>query len=515
MDWLELQKTLPKVPSLPGRCQRLLNLASVLDGTMYNWIKAPFSEERNDANEYVPLSQRRPSVRTHLIKTVMEDCTSLLFGDGHFPTVTAQDTKTQQVLGDFIRCAGIESVMIQAAQRAWLGSVALLVELQNHKPVVRVMDTAYLTPVWNRSTGALDSVTELYKTRGADLKAIGFDIPAENAAIEYWWQRRWDTDRCVVYTPSYDGFPTEEDASRTTLHGLGFVPIVWVRTNDCSGASDYPDGPCLFECAIDNQIEVDYTLSQSGRGLKYSADPALVIKSDPNIIPQDPGVPMKAGGSGGAQRVGGAASTLDIGPQGDAKLLEINGTASSAMIKYAESIRAVILEQMHGNRVDANKLSAAQSGRAMEMMSLGLIWMAGRLREPLGNGGLLALLRMVCDISLMAPKLTVDGKDVGALDADGLGLLWPKWFEPTPQEVLSEAQGLVTAVDGGLISNETACAVFCSRLGLEDATEEWVRVQAMLSDKAAQAAQSQGQIDAKNTRKDALSGSSLSHKVQA
>lgn len=516
MDWIELQKTMPKAASQPARCQRLLNLATVLDGRMYDGIKAPFSEETNGAGEYVPLSRRRPSVRTQLIRTVVEDCASLLFGDGHFPTITADDHASQDVISDLIRCASIETAMIYLSQRAWLGSTALLVELQEFRPVVRVMDTAYLTPVWDPATGALASVTERFQVNGADLSALGYDIPADNLGAKYWWQRRWDDSRCVVYLPTpIDTLPTDEDAGRTTLHGFGFVPIVWVRTAAAVCASNDPDGPCLFECAIDNQIEADYTLSQSGRGLKYSADPALVIKDDLERVPMDPSAPLAAGDTSGARRVGGAASTLNIGSTGDAKLLEINGTASSAMIKYAESIRSVILEQLHGNRADANKLSAAQSGRAMEMMSLGLIWMAGRLREPLGNGGLLALIRMVCDISLISPKLVIDGKDVGAIDASGLALVWPKWFEPTPQEVLSEAQGLVTAVDGGLISDETACAVFCSRLGVESAAEEWGRVKAMQADKAAMAAQAQGQIDATGTRKDARSGSTLSHKVQA
>ena len=33
------------------------------------------------------------------------------------------------------------------------------------------------------------------------------------------------------------------------------------------------DGACTFRAAIETQIEIDYQLSQAGRGLKYSSDP--------------------------------------------------------------------------------------------------------------------------------------------------------------------------------------------------------------------------------------------------
>ena len=57
---------------------------------------------------------------------------------------------------------------------------------------------------------------------------------------------------------------------------LGFVPMVWIR-NLPSGTDDV-DGECTFEAAISTIMEMDYQLSQAGRGLKYASDPTLLIK---------------------------------------------------------------------------------------------------------------------------------------------------------------------------------------------------------------------------------------------
>ena len=70
--------------------------------------------------------------------------------------------------------------------------------------------------------------------------------------------------------------PPEIDEARTVHHGLGFVPLVWVRNlPGPSATGDANDGACTFRAAIETQIEIDYQLSQAGRGLKYSSDPTL------------------------------------------------------------------------------------------------------------------------------------------------------------------------------------------------------------------------------------------------
>jgi hypothetical protein len=71
------------------------------------------------------------------------------------------------------------------------------------------------------------------------------------------------------------------------------------------------------------QIEIDYQLSQVGRGLKYSSDPTLLLK-EPAITNGD--------------IVKGAGNALVVSEKGDARLLEIGGTASSAVIEYVRTL---------------------------------------------------------------------------------------------------------------------------------------------------------------------------------
>ena len=72
-------------------------------------------------------------------------------------------------------------------------------------------------------------------------------------------------------------FEAEIDEARSVQHGLGFVPMVWIRNlPGQSSTGDAVDGACTFRAAIETQIEIEYQLSQAGRGLKYSSDPTLV-----------------------------------------------------------------------------------------------------------------------------------------------------------------------------------------------------------------------------------------------
>jgi hypothetical protein len=77
----------PRDNAYPNRVRKLAILNRVLDGTIYDILPYYFHEERNEAGEYIPLRQRRPSVRYPLCRIVVEDSVSLLFSEGHFPTI--------------------------------------------------------------------------------------------------------------------------------------------------------------------------------------------------------------------------------------------------------------------------------------------------------------------------------------------------------------------------------------------------------------------------------------------
>ncbi len=121
--------TVPQDTSLPTRVVRLNILQKVLDGTIYNNLPYQFHEERNSAGEYIPLRMRRPSVRYALCRIVVEDSVALLFSASHFPKVECADGELAACIGNIVSEARLNEVMIDAAIRGSIGSVAVLLRI--------------------------------------------------------------------------------------------------------------------------------------------------------------------------------------------------------------------------------------------------------------------------------------------------------------------------------------------------------------------------------------------------
>ncbi len=179
-----------------------------------------------------------------------------------------------------------------------------------------------------------------------------------------------------------------------------------------------------------------------------------------------------------------ASSAIIVDAEGDAKMLEINGTAVAAVLDYVKHLREVALESMHGNRASAEKISAAQSGKAMELMHQALVWLADRLRISYGEGALLSLLQMVVKASNKLDLVFKDGTKVGKLNqTEPLSLRWPGWFQPTPDELMNRATTLVKLCDAGLLSRETAIKILAADYDIEDAEAEKVLADADMKER--------------------------------
>lgn len=448
--------TVAEDTSLPARVARLNMLRRVLDGTLYDNLPYQFHEERNGAGEYVPLRLRRPSVRYGLCRIVVEDSVALLFSAGHFPALDAADAALVRVLQDIMAEARLNEVMIDAALRGSVGSVAILFRVLQGRVFFSVLESLYLMPVWSvTAPDTLARITEKYKVSGADLAAQGY----ENVELDtlYWFQRVWDAEHEDWYLPWGVNDPLGrpvKDETRSVVHGLGFVPVVWIKNLP---GGDGVDGACTFRSAIDTSIEIDYQLSQAGRGLKYSSDPTLLIKepatSDTEIVK-------------------GAGNALVVSEKGDAKLLEIGGTAAEAVISYVRTLRELALESVHGNRASADRLTAAQSGRALELMNQGLIWLADNLRISYGDGGILLLAKMIV-LASRRFSLLVNGEPVGPLDVtQRVRLRWPRWYPLSADDRLKEAQAVATLVNAGQLSKEAGVKTMSGMHGIADVEAE-------------------------------------------
>ena len=498
-----LARKVPRDNAYPERVWRLDVLARVLDGTIYDVLDKNFDQERTDGGEYIPIRQRRPSVRYNLSRLVVQDSNALLFGDGHFPSVDLATPEERQALADIIKAGRLAQTMTEAAMRGSTGSVVVKMRVSKAGRVhFSVMDTRYLTPEWDADEpDTLVKITERYKVKGAELRARGYAVADDKMVADFWFQRVWDTDAERWFLPvpvTIEGstapfgfgnavaFGTQpepqEDTAKTVQHGLGFVPMVWIK--NLPGGDDI-DGACTFRPAVETQIEIDYQLSQAGRGLKYSSDPLLMIR--------------EPAGSDDQQIVTGDSHALVVSEKGDAKLLEIGGTASAAVIEYVRTLREQALEVIHGNRSSADKISAAQSGRALEMLHQALIWLTDQLRASYGENGILPLARMVIEASRKYP-LTVNGVKVKPFATTAQpSLRWPPWFPPTGQDRTAEANALSTLSDHSLISHETAVKSVASAFDIEDVPEELAKIAADQAAEDARAAAQAAQVKATET----------------
>ncbi len=446
-------------PDYPTRTWVLDTLTRVLNGQLYDVLPHDFHDERNSVGEYIPLRKRKPSVRYPLCRIVVEDSVSLLFSEGHFPTIDCPDRITQNSLASIVRDSRLNLVMTEAAIRGSIGSVAILMRVLSGRIFFQVLDTIYLTPTWSpREPDTLQTVTERYKVSAAQLSGNGYEIT--DAQGDYWFQRTWDSDTETWYVPSPTtiGYPGQIDTDRTVHHGLGFVPVVWIRNlPGYSSTGDPNDGTCSFRPAVETQIEIDYQLSQAGRGLKYSSDPTLLLKepvgSDNEIVK-------------------GAGNALVVGENGDARLLEISGSAAAAVIDYVRTLRKLALESIHGNRASPERLTTAQSGRALELMNQGLIWLADNLRITYGEVALLSLSKMIACASTKY-TLRANGQDIPSMQTDAeFSLKWPRWYPMSAVDRQLDATTLTKLMEAGLISRVSAIRAIADTYDIDNIMTE-------------------------------------------
>lgn len=476
--WLDLKSRHKQDKDLPQRSFDNQCYNAILDGTLYDVLEHSFHTERTDANEYIKLRDRRPSVRYALCRAVVDDSVGLLFSEEHFPTPKCEaNPEVAQQLATIIKETRLNQIMIDAATQGSVGSVAILMRVLKGRIFFDVLRTTYLTPEWKPDEpDTLARVVEQYKTKGSALKALGYQISDDDLLSDFWFRRDWDTLAENWYLPwpvqgSDPDFVPKQDTQRTVTHSLGFVPMVWIK--NLPGGNGI-DGECTFKLAIDTNIEIDYILSQGGRALKYASDPTLLIKEPAS--------------GGGDTMVKGGGNAIVVDKDGDAKLLEMSGDSTNAIIEYVRLARQVALESIHGNKSDADKIAAAQSGRAMELMNQALIWLADKLRISYGECGLLEILNMIVRVSNTHPLKTKKGKPIGKIPADAeIALKWPPWYAPTWADKTNEANTLTALTGGGILSKATATESIADEYDIEDTAAETKKIEAEA--KAAQDAQ--------------------------
>ncbi len=470
-----LAALVPKDKDLPERAWSNDVLARFLDDSIYDVLAYDFHQEYTDSNEYIPIAKRAPSVRYQLCKVVVSDSVSFLFSENHFPEIDCGDNgeEAEDTFAAIIKDTRLNETMLDAATRGSVGSACVWVRVLGSRLFFKALSTTYLTPTFKPDApDTLAKVTEQYKVKGSVLREQGYAVADDELMSDWWFRREWDDKAETWFLPwrvKDDDATLKIDKAKTVKHNLGFVPMVWVL--NLPGGDDV-DGSCTFKGAVENSIEINYQLSQAGRGLKYSSSPTLVIKQD---NPQ-------------AAQTKVVGDALIVPTEGDAKLLEIGGDAAKAVVEYTREIRKLALESIGGSRADADKLSAATSGRAMEMMNQSLIWLADKLRISYGEGALLKVLKMVAALSRTMKLVDSDGAPIKPIpEGVKITLKWPSYYAPTSTDRNEDANALNILTGANIMSQETATKAIAAVYDIEDTDAERALIAGEVAD--AQAAQ--------------------------
>lgn len=483
---------------LPYR-SRLIDLYTrVYNGTVYDHLEYFYFQERTGSNgSYIPIQNRQPAVKTRFCKIVTDNSVSLLFGSDHFPKIGCVDEKLRTDLENIITEYKLNKIMARAATIGSTGSVIIFLRVFEGILHVKPQNTRNIFPLFHPYIeDLLLSVTERYKITGKNLIQQGYtniEYPDKN----YWFEREWNTLSEIYYLPYLCSDPDAQrvvDKDKTFEHNLGFVPAIWVKNLpqiiDTDSHGLVVDGACTFEPAIDTNIEIDYQLSQAGRALKYSADPLLVLKiSDDTMMMNGTfstvdGSGAQMAGMGNAQ--GGmprsSSNAIVITKDDEAKLLEISGDACKAVLAYVRDLREYMVEAISGNRSSADKVTAAQSGRAMQAMNQSLIWLADHLRLSYGDCGLLKVLQMIIKITnTPGYDIIVDNKIISFLnDKEKIILNWPAWYPDTPADKVQNANAIKTLSDAAMLSKETGIKSISDNYSIEDIEEEEKKIESDL-----------------------------------
>lgn len=472
----------------------------MLEGHIYDHLAYAFDTESSEGAKYVPLLERRPSIRHGLPKIIVNQHASLVFGEEHFPHVrckksdgtdqTDEQKRTEEACTALIRDLKLQAIMQEALKKGSIGSAALLVKIRdNGRPYIEVVSGKDAKP---EITGNIDyenlpGLNRIWSVQGEVLRDFGYEIKREDLDKTFWLRIFIDATDWTYYYPLTDeeyrklGEPNDqnviiawhEDEDRSGIHGFAEVPAVWLR--NLTVGSDSIDGICTYEGDVaDDVIGIDYLLSQSMRGLRYSMDPLLVINlGEMGEAALALAATTSTNGQRGIQKTKGILSLQ--GKDARAELLEITGKGFDAAQEFWKKLREAVLERCGGIMSGQETKEGPQSGRAIELHQTIAKFYAEQLRVCYGDAGLLPLLNLLLR-SLAAGHIDLgDGEDWSDIDLNTpISLTWPQMRLPTGADLFAEIQALELAAGGSvkapvaLLAPNLVSALIAQKLDLDD-----------------------------------------------
>lgn len=446
----------PEWVRLDPRFKRLDLLDKLLDGTFYDHLRNAFYDETDMRGVQIPIEERRPSAQYRLPQWLAHWAARKLFAGRHVPHLRHPDKSTEKFVRGLVKRMNFWNRMMEACVLGSVGSVAVTFRIKGPVVTLFIWRAKHCQPHFNEN-GELDSLRVAYLTTGIQLMTMrmpGRYVPGDL----YWYIRDFTAIGEITYlaekkddwnpVTGFDGKRNVDQTPRMLMpwpgeeyaHDLKSVSAVWIK-NLAGGTA--PDGLCGWEIAIPNSIDIDYTLSQAGRGVRYNSAPQLVVKGE---LLSDDEFEVDTNSPTSQRSVTRSPSTVlhlapDIRDQdgnvtggGDAKLLEMTGTGADAAMKYIDHLRDLSLEMMQAARKNPEKMHAPLSGRAMEYLDEDSHDFIMELRSHWGENGVLHLMRKILD----ALKVKEPHK---------LNCHWPRMYQPTPADIQQLVAAFAQAIN--------------------------------------------------------------------
>lgn len=471
-------------------------------------------------HQYIPLSSRRPSTPYRLAKKVVKAFTALLFGEGRWPQLNSDDEDTQAFAQALVEESGLALTMIQARNFGGsCGSVGLSWAFVDGKPRVSVHKSRTVHPIaWrDRDMFIPSHVVELYQFEQLAPDEHGNLVPQA-----FWYRRDWTEQADVVFIPQPVERAEDEgewiwqvDEEATTVHGSGECHFVWIVNQPPEEKGEY-DGLPDYDGVYEQCDSIDTLNSVLMSGTIRNLDPTLVVKINPQDGVQPPG--QKGSGAG-----------INVGANGDAKYLELAGTAASAGQGVLTLERGQVLETCECVLLDPDKAAAAgTSSIALKVIYAPMLGPAEILRMQYGTRGIERIINQMLDAARALtepqtvsvpvfdendePILDEEGNQLEdeeeavvellleprtireqTIDADGnpvevtrqvpqtpgsgrVKLKWGEFFEPTADDRQKETTTIQTAAGSKPVLSQRTAVELVAKTYDRDAGSEWKAV---------------------------------------
>lgn len=436
------------------RYKRLEELDRYLDGEIYDDLDHVFYDEETSTGEYIKIKRRRPAVRFNLYAAVADQIARECFAGFNAPVLKHPKENVRKFFDAIKEETEILPHMIEITNWATVGSAVatfkvVATEDGKAKAVMKPRKSKECTPFFN-DLDELDKLRVHYVVSGSELLTQGVSVDFKDKPLKptssYWFIRDYGAKEEVTYYPIPESQWKPMDVMSDRLipllahpTNLSFVPAHWFKRR--TGKIRPYDGRCVWEQAIPNVVEFDYSMSQMGAGVRYNACPQVVIKGNLANKRDD-----------GAM-IGGPARYLqfqadrktDDGLQetgANAHLLEATGAGMQVGIEhYGRLLREIAILVICASRKDPNKITTAMSAKGMEVLDKEYHNLIQEFRTVCGDNGYLKLLKKIGAACILAKHPLAKG--ITLEDIDALTLKWPPINPVGAQEFLYLCQGIV------------------------------------------------------------------------